>query len=177
VSNRPWMPLYIADYLGDTGHLNTIQHGAYILLIMHYWRTGRLPTDDIHLARIAKLSLKFWTDNVKPDIEPLFREGWRHKRIDQELEKQEAIAAKRAAAGRKGGTVTGTNRFVTKEISRALRQANAKQLLPKIEQLPSKRVAVTVTEDKKEAADGAAGKDIARMTRAEFDERLLAKRA
>src|ERR1700704_6813875 len=60
--NRPWMPLYVGDYLGDTGHLTTTQHGAYLLLMMHYWRKGELPNDDRQLSQIAKLPLKTWNE-------------------------------------------------------------------------------------------------------------------
>lgn len=34
---RPWMPLYIGDFIADTAHLSAEETGAYILLIMHYW--------------------------------------------------------------------------------------------------------------------------------------------
>lgn len=60
--NRPWMPLYVGDYLGDTGHLTTTQHGAYLLLMMHYWRKGELPDDDRQLSKIAKLPLRTWCE-------------------------------------------------------------------------------------------------------------------
>lgn len=104
---RPWMPLYVGDYLADTGHLSTTQHGAYLLLIMHYWRTGGLPNEDRQLAKITKLPLKIWTEAVRPAMEDLFHEvdgdPWRHGRIDAELEKMIKVSEKRALAGQMGG--------------------------------------------------------------------------
>jgi len=98
------MPLYVGDYLADTGHLRTIDHGAYVLLIMHYWRTGGLPQQDAQLAAITRLPLDVWLESVKPVVQPLFKPGWRHKRLDYELERHEVIRTKRAIAGHKGGT-------------------------------------------------------------------------
>jgi hypothetical protein len=48
-----WMPLNVGDYLADTMHLNTFQHGVYIRLIMHYWKRRDLPCDLESLAQIA----------------------------------------------------------------------------------------------------------------------------
>ena len=100
--NRPWMPLYVGDYLGDTGHLTTTQHGAYLLLMMHYWHKGELPDDDRQLCKIAKLPLKTW--NVyRATLQDFFHDRWTHKRIDAELERMMRVSAKRAIAGQKGG--------------------------------------------------------------------------
>ena len=84
--NRPWMPLYVGDYLGDTGHLTTTQHGAYLLLLMHYWRKGELPDDDRQLSKIAKLPLRTWCE-YRATLQDFFYDGWKHKRIDAELER------------------------------------------------------------------------------------------
>jgi uncharacterized protein YdaU (DUF1376 family) len=99
---RPWMPLYVGDYLGDTGHLTTAQHGAYLLLMMHYWRKGELPDDDRQLAKITKLPLRTWRD-YRSTLQDFFYDGWRHKRIDAELQRMTEVSAKRAIAGQKGG--------------------------------------------------------------------------
>src|SRR5262245_45399367 len=117
MSNRPWMPLYIADYLSDTRHLTTIQHGAYLLLIMHYWRTGGLPNDDAQLARIVQMAPHTWARWMKPKLAPLFviaPDRWHHKRIDQELAKREELSMKRAVFGSRGGMASNTFRSFSK---------------------------------------------------------------
>lgn len=86
-----FMPLWIADYLADTTRLSTAQHGAYLLLLMSYWREGQpLPDDDEELAIICRAPIKEWKRDLRPKIERFFRieDGkWHQKRADEELEK------------------------------------------------------------------------------------------
>jgi uncharacterized protein YdaU (DUF1376 family) len=125
--NRPWMPLYVGDYLGDTGHLTTTQHGAYLLLMMHYWRKGELPDDDRQLSKIAKLPLKTWCD-YRATLQDFFYEGWKHKRIDAELAKMMRVSEKRAIAGQKGGLGSALARMKLENASRS-RQALSREAL------------------------------------------------
>jgi len=97
MSNRAWMPLHIADYLADTGHLTGAEHGAYLLLIMHYWQNGALPTNERIIARIAKMSPEQWEES-REVLAMLFGPGWVHKRIDAELSKADEIIEKRRSA-------------------------------------------------------------------------------
>lgn len=99
--SRPWMPLYVADYLRDTRHLTASEHGAYLLLIMQYWTAGSLPSDDARLARIASMSEAEWRE-ARPIIAELFEPGWRHKRIDDELAKSAEKYERRSEAGKRG---------------------------------------------------------------------------
>lgn len=99
------MSFHIGDYLKDTSHLRAAEHGAYMLLIFHYWATGGLPDDDRQLASIARMTDAEWR-RAKPTIRPLFGEDWRHKRIDAELATAQAKYERRANAGQKGGNAT-----------------------------------------------------------------------
>ncbi len=94
--SRAWMPLYVADYLADTGHLSAAEHGGYLLLIMHYWQNGGLPTEDRRLARIARMSPAEWGAS-RDTLAELFGGAWVHKRIDAEL-KSAAEASGKARA-------------------------------------------------------------------------------
>jgi uncharacterized protein YdaU (DUF1376 family) len=102
------MPVYIGDYLADTMHLTTEQHGAYLLLIFHLWRRGSLPDDNIVLAKIAGLDASSWR-NTRPVLAEFFKiqdKQWRHGRVERErirvAAKQETNAKKaKSAAGKR----------------------------------------------------------------------------
>jgi len=83
-----WMPMYWGDYLRDTGHLSAEEHGVYLLLIAHYWSTGRpLPADDRKLSKMGRVNSKRWTA-IKSTISEFFQVengAWHHGRIEREL--------------------------------------------------------------------------------------------
>mgnify|MGYP005992915633 CR=1 FL=1 len=98
-----WMPFYVGDYLGDTQRLTTEQHGAYLLLILDYWRNGPAPDDDAVLQQITKLERAAWKRH-RPALARMFQivDGeWRHKRIDCELEAAAANAERRSSKAKK----------------------------------------------------------------------------
>lgn len=58
----PAIPLFTDAYLADTRHLSTIQHGAYLLMLMTAWRSPgcKLKNDDKFLARITGIEPRSW---------------------------------------------------------------------------------------------------------------------
>jgi uncharacterized protein YdaU (DUF1376 family) len=100
-----WMPLYIGDYLGDTAHLTTEQHGAYLLLLMHQWRRGFLPADDESLAQITRCTIGRWKTKISGVVLPFFSaiaEGLIQRRLDKERAKtqKKCEEASRSAGSR-----------------------------------------------------------------------------
>lgn len=95
--SKPWMPLYVADYRNKTAHLSAAEHGAYLLLIMHYWVNGCLPDNADQLTRIAGMTGAEWKKS-RSTLQAFFHDGWRHERIDIELARADDISCKRRAA-------------------------------------------------------------------------------
>jgi uncharacterized protein YdaU (DUF1376 family) len=96
-TKRPWYPLNVPDYRNDTEHLTNREHGTYFLLMNEYWVKGSLPDDDKRLSIIAKLTEAEWRE-IKPTISELFLSGFRHKRIEKELQNSRFFT-KRASKG------------------------------------------------------------------------------
>ena len=152
MSKRAWMPLYVGDYLADTGHLNTTQHGAYLLLMMHYWKKGELPDDDKQLAAITKLPLRLWLDS-KETLQAFFHDGWRHGRIDEELARMQEKTNRRAAAGQKGGLRSAMNRMLLQDAARRSNASSNATATLNHSHSPSK-ITTTVSEERKGLGGG-----------------------
>jgi uncharacterized protein YdaU (DUF1376 family) len=88
MSNLPYLPFYVGEYLRETRHLTLEQHGAYVLLLLEYWWKSSLPDDDLQLARIVGVTPAKW-QKLKPVLLDLFDDGWRHERIDEQIKKSQ----------------------------------------------------------------------------------------
>lgn len=128
-----WMPMYWADYLGDTMHLSTEEHGAYLLLIATYWRRGGpLPDDDHYLANVVKMTrrrFKFARDKLTPFFD-IHDDAWHHKRVDHEILKSSGRLNSARKAGSEGGkkrslSLSGSNETIPHAGSRAKKEANS----------------------------------------------------
>jgi uncharacterized protein YdaU (DUF1376 family) len=99
ITNDIWMPIYIGDYLADTMHLSAEEHGAYLLAIMHYWKSGgAFPKSQLkNICRCSDVTLHVTLGFFQE------KDGFlHHKRIDKELaraiESREKNKNKTAAA-------------------------------------------------------------------------------
>ena len=103
-SHTHWVQFHIGDYLSDTAHLTTIEHGAYLLLLFHYYKQAKpLPNDDKILARVAKMTAAEWDDHKDVILEFFILENGKlvQKRAREILRKSKKAYDQRVNAGRK----------------------------------------------------------------------------
>jgi uncharacterized protein YdaU (DUF1376 family) len=102
------MPLYVGDYLADTTHLTVTEHGAYLLLIMSFWRNETLPNDDKILARHARCTTAQWS-RMKPTIMAFLEvrnDRVFHGRILHDLTAARVAVERQAQRSSNGGKAT-----------------------------------------------------------------------
>ncbi len=102
--SNAWGAFYWGDYIADTGHLTLAQHGAYLLLMAHYYRTRRpLPANAPVLHRVCRCTTdadRCAVDVVLEEFFTLDGDFYRQHRIDRELAKAVDISEKRSVAAR-----------------------------------------------------------------------------
>ncbi len=81
-----WVPIYIADFIADTAHLDAARSGCYLLWIMHYWRRGPLSGNLEDLAAIGRLRGNDAPSIAQAMLDEFFTVGsdglWHQKRLD-----------------------------------------------------------------------------------------------
>jgi len=138
----PYLKFYAADYLADTAHLTTLEHGAYLLLIFTYWQRGESfrandeRTLNKRLATVARLSNEEWA-SVRETLSEFFNvcsTEWRHERIERDLVevKDKANKCKNAGQargmGRKGPKI-GAQRTLSERSANAQRTLSGRSTI------------------------------------------------
>lgn len=153
MSNRAWMPLHIDDYIRDTDHLTALEHGAYLLLIMKYWREGGLPDDEGMIRRYAKLTPEQWAES-RDVLAAFFDDEWRHKRIDAELAKAEEIIAKRRAAGKSSANaqhVPNSSKASVEQVRPTFNQEPTSETSSEVKRVPRDELLTVLDAERSEA--------------------------
>jgi len=102
-----WYPRYYGDYTRDTAHLTLAEHGAYAVLLDHYYATRRgipeVPDYAYRICRAFSDAERTAVDSVLAQFFPVNGDGTRHnKRADIELEREAEIIAIKTKAGQAG---------------------------------------------------------------------------
>lgn len=112
---------HIGDYASSTAHLSLVEHGAYLLMLQHYYATEQpLPLDAGTIARIIRANGK--TENAA--IESVLRQFW-HKTPEGYIQHRAAKEMDRASLqretnreiGKRGGRPITRDKKITDSVS------------------------------------------------------------
>lgn len=111
MSNRPWMPLYVSDYLADTVDLKADESGVYLTMLMLTWRRhdAALPNDMEWLKRSLKACLAEFHGHQFNRIVPKLLDRYftldggfyRNKRLTKERQKTDKLSANQSQKANK----------------------------------------------------------------------------
>ena len=99
---------YVGDYLRDTSRLSILEHGAYTLLLDYYYAEERpISTDSDEVYRMVRALMPEERQAIDKVLATFFvrqSDGYRHKRVDHEIQ----VSQQARKNGRQGGRpVTG----------------------------------------------------------------------
>lgn len=99
-----WYARHFKDYQEKTAHLSLIEHGAYTLLLDHYYQThGKLMANAMAVLRICRAQTEEERAAVQVVLEQFFtldENGmYRNARADKEMGIAANVGAKRSEAG------------------------------------------------------------------------------
>ena len=102
-----WITWWPGDYLKDTGDLSLNEHGAYRVLLDHYYATdGRLRADQTALFRICRAMTEDEQTAVGKVVKLFFTvdaEGWlKNKKADKVMREAVAFIEAKREAGKAG---------------------------------------------------------------------------
>lgn len=108
-----WWPRYVGDYQRKTAHLSLTEHGAYTLLLDHYYATGSpIPANASVLHRICRAFADEEKAAVQDVLDQFFilkEDGYHNKTADEQLLKRGDITEKRKKAAEKRHANAGAN--------------------------------------------------------------------
>jgi len=130
-----WYPRYLGDYMRDTAHLTLAEHGAYTILLDHYYSTRQPLVDDENaLFRICRAFSDDERLAVRSVLAQFFKingDKLRHNaRADKELAKEDAISKARAMAGAKGAKSTWQGKRHGNDMANATTSTSTSTVLP-----------------------------------------------
>lgn len=104
MTSRPWYAFYPKDYQQKAAHLTMLQHGAYRLLLDHYYASAKpLPANADGLHRVCRA---FASDEqaaiafVLAEFFVLDARGYTQDRVEEELKKADALSETRRKAAK-----------------------------------------------------------------------------
>ena len=154
----PYFPLWTDAYLGDTRHLTTTEHGAYLLLLITAWRTPNcaIPNDDLFL-RASAGNPKNWS-TIKPRVLAFFTLG-----DDGMLSQKRQLCERIRVVNRHNKASLAANAKWLKEKKTAHAPASRKQTPSNAPPMPSRSISIDTPTPQEGHAQNSDGEEEKKM--------------